>query len=198
MFIKTLISLFVLVSTCQSFCLVSNKGLEPENVLVYTAFASWNRYLPGYAQLSYTGVCTHTTKSVPDGIDTIAFKDVEGSAGRTGTTVVKDKRNNIISTEFDIWIDVKELRSASLFYNVLLHELGHVVGLKHPHGYDPTSVMGYNLKVGQSGQYIIDDYIAVSINDIIALRVVHNHHPLVLYQSTVPAFPPNSVYLLYV
>ena len=67
------------------------------------------------------------------------------------------KTDGIIEVE----IDSNRLEFAGNIYNVILHEIGHVFGLKHP---DPPneSIMSYTLRVNaHTGDMVPDSYRAI-------------------------------------
>ena len=178
--VRLLTAALVALTSIQSFCLVAN-GREPEMELFDTAFATWNQYVPFCQRLVFfdTGQCK------PGVRDTIELGPVNGTAGFTRTTT---STRGVVR---DIFLDTDQLPTAALFYNVLLHELGHALGLGHPVQRTAPTAMGYTLRFdGRS--FVSDKYIAIGLDDVIALRRAYQLPPGWLFESRIPSLPPGS------
>ena len=88
----------------------------------------------------------------------------ENLTGVSTIDLQADNPNNPGLTRFktdgiiEVEIDSDRLEFAGNIYNVILHEIGHVLGLKHP---DPPneSIMSYTLRVNaHTGKILPDDY----------------------------------------
>ena len=99
-------------------------------------------------------------------------------------TVDRDPRPGYMwsaGAEHDVNVDVCALKTAGLIYNCFLHEFSHVVGLPHSAG---GTVTDHRLRRHRSGHYVDEPYIAIGINDILAM-----HPPPALRPVRVPAVP---------
>ena len=163
-----------------------NFKVEPE--LIETAFESWNKLLPLTDQLLYTGTCSKVWSTVgSNGLSTISFKRMNYSVGSTVSYSNNDDR--------DINLDAWKIHTAASLYNVLLHELGHVIGLHHPRPYDPYSVMGYTIGSSASTGNVVQDhtYIVPTINDVLSIQAIYTSHLFNPTKTGVPSIPPGYV-----
>ena len=84
-------------------------------------------------------------------------------------------RPMILYTGCDITLNVCALQSSSSMYNVLLHELLHVVGLDHPEPPVDGSVISYGVRVNDSTlNNVIQDtnYVSLQPFDIMNMRFI--------------------------
>jgi hypothetical protein len=98
----------------------------------------------------------------------------------------------------NITINICSLQTSASFYNVLLHELLHVVGINHPNPPVPNSVISYAVSIDRENNTLYDtEYIALSSYDIQQIdAILQRDFPL--YKSPdhtnttkyVPKYPP--------
>lgn len=175
----------------KSICTVDTTfKVEPE--LVEVAIDCWNHILPENSQLLYVGSCNGVwSRPGPDGVNTISYSRLNYTVGTTTSySDYKDK---------DIRIDTWQIRTAASFFNVLIHEVGHLVGLSHPRPYDPYSAMGYTIEVNPVTNALVQDraYIIPGLNDLTALTAVYGPYSPALTKITGPSIPPSysNIYL---
>jgi hypothetical protein len=110
------------------YCLVRNVKHQVMLDLVQTAFDAWNQYVSHDAllglNLSFTGYCVDPRAPMMITLGKPA-EDTPGVTIREFTAY-----GRVISSR--VHIDVRLTQSAATFYNILLHEIGHVIGCDHP------------------------------------------------------------------
>ena len=109
-----------------SFCVVFN-GFVVKRDILDTAFQNWNAAV-GKDILRFN--CTTESNMIFLG---------PTRTGALGTTTYSIKNAKIDSVK--VHIDTRVAQSAGLFYNILLHEMGHVLGL--PHSTNTSSIMSF-------------------------------------------------------
>lgn len=120
--------------------------------LIQQAMSEWNKVLPSENKLQ---------QGCPSG-DSIRFTqyypDKPGATSTTGTQKTVLINNNLMHSKITM-------------YNVILHELGHVLDLKHPPTAD-GSVMSHVLLYSVLRQQILEDKkrISITVRDIHALQ----------------------------
>ena len=80
--------------------------------------------------------------------------------------------NSSYCARVDVFVDVRVLQTAGIFYAVLLHELLHVVGLDHPivESTQSMSVMALVISINDGAILQQKDYTAIKRADVSALR----------------------------
>ena len=167
---------------------------EPE--LIETVFREWNAVLPANLcnqgiDLQFTGLC----KGYPYETQ-IHLRGAQNNSN-VGFTVHNFLDGYISKVE--TFIDISKIPSAASFYNVLLHEIGHGIGLGHPDQYPnrlDTSVMGFSLVANIAGKFQPDNkFLVVSWQDITGLRDLFKRdfpvmadRPFVYLQPNVPRY----------
>ena len=153
------------------YCLVRHARHPILLDLIQTAFDEWNMYLPHNTRLglnlTFLGYCANTDANTIGRI--ILGKPVENSPGLT------DRR----SYKPTIHIDARLTQSAGTFYNIMLHEIGHVIGCDHPNV--QPGIFGSGTSVMTSGVSVLDgrliqhnQYAVVMLGDAECLRRLYD------------------------
>lgn len=108
----------------KSFCVRHYNGRLPNPLLIWIALSHWGNVLD-----------MSTCANVIELSNTTHF-------GQTDTVV--DSFQRIVHAR--IVINTQAIKTNGLFYNVLLHELGHANGLHHP-AIDDGSIMSYKVLI---------------------------------------------------
>jgi hypothetical protein len=150
--------------------------------LIHTAIDNVNKYL-------YTGNIdttslflydyNYTNFKCPDSdlkIKIIKSKSTSDSPGYCSRKYINGTISSpqVLYIGCDITLNVCALQSNSIFYNVLLHELLHILGLDHPPEKD-NSVMSYHIIAKDSSLNFIkqtDEYISIQPKDISDIRFI--------------------------
>lgn len=111
----------------KSFCVRHYNGRYPNPLLIWIALSHWGNVLE-----------TSTCANVIELSNMTQF-------GQTDTVV--DSFGRILHAR--VVVNTQEIRTNGLFYNVLLHELGHANGLHHP-AIDDGSIMSYAVLVADN------------------------------------------------
>jgi hypothetical protein len=106
--------------------------------------------------------------------------------------------NQSIYRGCNITLNICHLQTAASFYNVLLHELLHVIGLLHPVIFKGSSVMSYVTLINNDGSDIFNNkYIELSRADILDIYYIinrdypnSNFNKYRIIQNYVPLYPP--------
>jgi len=107
-------------------CLLGSPGTVIRHLL-HTATLNWQPF--GYITIYEQHLCPYGV------VDTINLQAV--NPGRPGLT-------RFTNDGIQVEVDSAELEFAGTIYNVILHELGHVLGFEHPEPPD-SSIMSYRL-----------------------------------------------------
>lgn len=155
-----------------NFCLINEKSLEVHNPVIETAFDNVNSYL-------YNGVNTplllnymyNDTSMGCDHYLNITSDSYTGFCTREFTTV----DTKLYYTGCSITLNICDVQTAASFYNVLLHELLHVIGLDHPLNRNERSIMGYRVSINSQGDTVYDDrYELITIEDVLDIYYIFN------------------------
>ena len=111
----------------KSFCVRHYNGRYPNPLLIWIALSHWGNVLD-------TGTCVNVIELA----NTTQF-------GQTDTVV--DSFGRIVYAR--VIVNTQEIKTNGLFYNVLLHELGHASGLRHP-AIDDGSIMSYTVLIADN------------------------------------------------
>lgn len=114
----------------KKFCVTHASGRKPWPFLVWLALSWWGD------EFDETKVC----------VNTIHFQN----NGWLGTSTT---RWNDTFTTTTIRINTEIIEKNGLFYNVLLHELGHANGLRHT---SSVKIMQYTVKLYPNGTVVQD------------------------------------------
>ena len=164
--------LFSTVFSHLNFCVLPNR-YEHSLQMAELAASEWNVYA---LDTIHIGLCEHHVRfDTHDSINTIQFSSEGNAPGLTRT-----RHRDGIPIEMDISINADWLFSNGNVYNVLLHEFGHVHGIKHDNS---AEVMGYRLKLDtKTNQFVQDPFLRLSPQDIGHLKTnqtnVPNMNPL--------------------
>jgi hypothetical protein len=166
------------------FCLEPN-GYEVLPELYLTVFDMYNSILISPFQQDATGLkllltnpqhCesnrTHTIAG--EVINKLTFGPTKNGASAvterkfaSGTAI--DRRITLFGG--DVVIDTRVLQSAGLFYNVLLHEVGHVLGLDHT--VSTETVMGHRIRASVQNEVIQqENYLVLEPGDVRGIHAV--------------------------
>jgi hypothetical protein len=166
------------------FCL-ENNGYNVLPELYLTVFDVFNSILISPLQQGATGLklswsypiqCETTKTHTVYGelINRLVFGPSEnGASGVTKRRFENGTIDNprITLTGGDITIDVRVLQAASIFYNVLIHEVGHVLGLEHT--ISPDTVMGNRIRGTINHEvWQEDDYLLLKTGDVNGIRAI--------------------------
>jgi len=147
-----------------NYCLVNDEEFKIHEPVIETAFDVVNSYLyNGLDTPLFLNYMSNDTSLGCDHYINITSDSYIGFCTREFIT-----NNNVLAyIGCSITLNACNLQTAAAFYNVLLHELLHVVGLDHPVDITEESVMGYRVSVNEEGEIIYDDrYSSVSLYDI--------------------------------
>ena len=159
-----------------NFCIEDN-GYQVHIPLIETAMSSINSYMfntdlestPLFLRLN-TGICNIGDMKI------ILKNNYDREAA--GSCTRKYKPGNIKHPELtyegcDIIINICKLQTAASFYNVLLHELLHSIGLGHFTPIRPNTVMSYAVTASFNGNIIYDDsYITIHPDDVLNIHYI--------------------------
>ena len=119
--------------------------------MVQNAFQTWQSVPSTYMAFSFQGFCDASPRDSYDGINTIGFAALDGTAGGatsplfTHTAILKDgKFKQMIAADVIVDTRFAEIYDADYYTQVMLphiilHEAGHFLGLEHSN--DGCSVM---------------------------------------------------------
>lgn len=162
----------------HDFCVVENSN-QKIHMLIECGVLSWNNVVPPEMAASFSGTCGSGLLYGRNGVNTISLEPIEERpAHPSASTTYFDKEGNV---EVDIRIDATRVRRFSVFYNLLLHEMGHVFGLRDDD--NQNSIMGYNFRRLQS----TPGFMSIPVDDIVQLHSMYDY-PLILYPSITPPF----------
>ena len=171
------------------YCLVPNKKHPVLLELVYTAFDMWNQCIPKVVvsgiNLTFVGYCNQSHSYGMIILRPIRRNDTVG-------TVIRN-RNQTITIE----LDIRLMQSAGLFYNVLLHEIGHLLGCDHPNRESDEgrmSTMLYTTLLSRDLDIIQDnEYNTLQVGDITCLHQLYirdfSQYIMMNVQNIVPRYP---------
>jgi hypothetical protein len=147
-----------------NYCLVNDEEFKIHEPVIETAFDVVNSYLyNGLNTPLFLNYISNDTSLGCDHYINITSDSYIGFCTREFIT-----NNNVLAyIGCSITLNACNLQTAAVFYNVLLHELLHVVGLDHPVDISEESIMGYRVSVNEEGEILYDDrYSSVSLYDI--------------------------------
>lgn len=152
-----------------SICINKN-GHEVANELIQSAANSINIYISSERKDSmYIDIveneklCEYTVS-----IESLVSNESPGYCSRD---YVRND-NKYFYNGCNITMNICQLQTAASFYNVLLHEFLHLLGLDHPIIKD-DSVMSYTVKKDTLNNIVFDDtYITIQLNDIIDIHIM--------------------------
>lgn len=197
-----------------SYCLVQSETHIVLQELIETAFNAWSQYLPSVdvgsgltprgLNLTYQGYCTDPeTRPAADG-ESLTISLEKPSLATTGVTTRRFveggiQRPTLTLRDAHMKLDARLMPSAGLFYNTLLHEVGHLLGCDHPKrtpGSRARSVMGSSVTM-RAGEILQEShYTSVSLGDIACIRELYmRDFPGVLLptpddlESIIPKYP---------
>jgi hypothetical protein len=164
------------------FCLKKTEHLVMLEI-IEIAFLAWQQYVPmDKLNLTFSGYCKEQTQNV------IFLQKPSDQAvvGVTTRTLQNGKISNV-----QIEIDARLTPSAGLFYNILLHELGHVIGCGHPtlaQDEKRMTVMSYSTISIEDRLLQNNFYITIAPGDIQCIQQLFSLQNLEIY-SIVPSYP---------
>ena len=147
-----------------NYCLINNDEFKIHEPVIETAFDVVNSYLyNGLDTPLFLNYMSNDTNMGCDHYINITSDSYIGFCTREFTT----ENNNLAYIGCSITLNACDLQTSAAFYNVLLHELLHVIGLEHPVDINEESVMGYRVSINEEGEILYDDrYSSISLHDV--------------------------------
>ena len=187
--------------TTVNICLESN-NIDVDDYLILMACYSINRFVTNDQDsivfLNYLG----KARDFKQQCDSFIFlkDDADTHNGFMERQYWSDPYSHLsFYTGGDVTLNVCKLQSSASFYNVLLHELLHLVGLQHRVPRDEAEAISYAVQKNALGNTIFDDrYINLGKGDIIDIQFIFRRdfperrlpNPIVVNQY-VPFSSPN-------